>query len=69
VGTSASKICPVTIHGAYALKNIQIVPSARENSNLTKDGACWPCCNGQQSLSNAEKVGPTSVVPPLHEVA
>jgi hypothetical protein len=69
VGARASKIRPVTSHRAYALKNIQIVPSAREKSSLTKDGACWPCCNGQQRFPNAEKVRPMSVVPPLHEAA
>jgi hypothetical protein len=69
VDASASKIFPVKIHGAYALKNIQVVPSARKKSNLTKDGACEPYYNGQRRFPNAKKSGPTSVVPPLHETA
>jgi hypothetical protein len=67
VGASASKIHPVESHGAYALKNIQVVPSARKLSSLTKERAYWPYYNDQWNFPNAEKVGPTSVVPPLHE--
>jgi hypothetical protein len=69
VDASASKIRPVRSHGAYALKNIQIVPSERKQSNLTKGGAYWPCYNDQRHFPKAEKDGPTSMVPPLHEAA
>jgi hypothetical protein len=67
VGASTSKIRPIESHGSYALKNIQLVPSARKLSNLAKDKACWPCYNDQWCFPNAEKDRPTSVVPPLHE--
>jgi hypothetical protein len=57
-------------HGAYALKKyIQVELSAREKSRLTKVRACGPCCNNQQCFPNAGTIGPTSMVPPLHEAA
>jgi hypothetical protein len=36
---------------------------------LTKVKACGPCCIDLQHFPNSETIGPTSVVPPLHEVA
>jgi hypothetical protein len=70
VGTSASKnVCLVNICGAYALKNIQKVPSARKKSSLTKGGVYWPYHNEQRHWPNVEKVGPRSVVPRQHDFA
>jgi hypothetical protein len=62
-------MCPVKSHGAYALKNIQKVPSTRKTFTLTKGVACWPCHSQQQRWRNTEKAGPKSVVPRKHQFA
>jgi hypothetical protein len=56
-------------HGAYALKNIQKVPSARKKYSLAKGGACWPCHSEQKHWPIIGRDGTKSEAPQKHEVA
>jgi hypothetical protein len=67
--TASKNMCPIKSHGAYALKNIQKVPSAHKKSSLAKGEACWPFHSEQRRWPNAERAGPRSMVPQQCEFA